>query len=252
MCTLVVAAGIVPDAPLVVVANRDEVLSRPSRPPFHWPGTDFVAPRDEVAGGTWLGYTARGLFVGILNRFLGPNDPARRSRGALVVDTLGYRSAAEAHAALAELDPHRYNGFHLVYADARAPHDVFATISDGTELSQLRLGEGFHVITERAFGADRANGRARLERIRAAWIRSSGSPFDPARATTVLAEHDEASPIEGTCIHLGERGYGTKSGMVLAVKPERATMLWAEGPPCVTPFFEVDLAINVSPAPKTG
>lgn len=53
MCTLVIAARVVPGSPLVVVANRDELLDRASSPPRLWEErTRFVAPRDDVAGGT--------------------------------------------------------------------------------------------------------------------------------------------------------------------------------------------------------
>ena len=70
MCTLVVASHVLPDRPLVVVANRDEQLDRASSPPFAWK-EGFFAPRDDVAGGTWLGVNDHGVFVGITNRYLG-------------------------------------------------------------------------------------------------------------------------------------------------------------------------------------
>jgi uncharacterized protein with NRDE domain len=240
MCTLVVAARIIPEFPLVVVANRDEQKGRASSPPSRWPG--FIAPRDEVAGGTWLGLNDHGVFVGITNRFLGPRDASRVSRGSIVVDALAYRSAREIHAAMARLDPARYNGFHLVYADE---HDVLATISDGRELAQLTLGDGLSVVTERSFGAE--GDAKRASRIRTAWTRIVEGGFDPVRATTLLTEHDPADPLLATCIHLEPIAYGTRSAMVLAMPnagagAADATMLWAEGPPCTTPFEKVALA----------
>jgi uncharacterized protein with NRDE domain len=235
VCTLVVAHAVVPGHPLVVVANRDEDLRRPSRPPFRWP-EGFVAPRDEVAGGTWLGFTPSGLFVGITNRFRGGTDKTRASRGGLVTDALGHASAKAVHASMAAVDPARYNGFHLVYADAE---DAFATVSDGKNLAQLRLGHGLHLVTERSFGA--GSDRSRVERIRAAWERLDK---DPQALTGLLTEHDPAAPFEGSCLHVGALGYGTRSSLVLAVPvtPAAPRMLWAEGPPCTTPFVNVDLA----------
>ena len=69
MCTLV--AGFAPASPLPlwVAANRDELLARPASAPRRWPNEPFWAPRDEVAGGSWLGLTRAGLFVGVTNRF---------------------------------------------------------------------------------------------------------------------------------------------------------------------------------------
>src|SRR3954468_4047366 len=102
MCTLVVAAHVFEGNPLVIVANRDERLDRASSPPSIWPG-GFLAPRDDVAGGTWLGVNPSGVFVGITNRYLGSQDATRVSRGALVVDALALGSARAIHDALASV-----------------------------------------------------------------------------------------------------------------------------------------------------
>jgi hypothetical protein len=105
MCSVVLAAHVVAGYPLVVVANRDEQLDRASSPPLAWSGdggvvgggtiesAPFVAPRDDVAGGTWLGVNRAGVFVGITNRYLGPQDATRASRGRLVADALALGSA---------------------------------------------------------------------------------------------------------------------------------------------------------------
>src|SRR6202012_5716865 len=87
MCTLAALVGASAEPPLVVAANRDELLARPAVPPFLWPGAPRVpAPRDEVGHGTWLGLNEHALFVGITNRAGAPPDRSRRSRGALVSD----------------------------------------------------------------------------------------------------------------------------------------------------------------------
>lgn len=217
MCTVVIATD-----PFLVVANRDEQLDRPARPPFVWP-EGFLAPRDELAGGTWLGVNAHGLFVGITNRFRAMRDANRRTRGEIVVEALAQKSARDVHLAMRAVDPRAYNGFHLVYADV---NDVLATFADGQTLAQVVLGRGMHAITERSFGA--GDDSARLARIRRAW-----PPKDP---TKLLAEHDPSDPLGSTCIHLPELRYGTRSAMVW----DGSTMLWAEGPPCTTPFTRIE------------
>src|SRR5579863_1043129 len=146
MCTLVAAVGQFPGYPLVVAANRDERLDRAASPPRLWPGTTpFIAPRDEVAGGTWLGVNARGLFVGITNRFGVPVDPQRRSRGQIVVEALAAPSARELHSRMARFPAEEFNPFHLLYADAE---DAFVTWFDGQARQQAELGRGVHVVTE--------------------------------------------------------------------------------------------------------
>jgi uncharacterized protein with NRDE domain len=248
MCTLLVAANVISGHPLVVVANRDEQLDRPSSPPLLWPG-GFLAPRDDQAGGTWLGINAHGVFVGVMNRYLGPREPTRRSRGDLVTEALALASARAIHEAMATVPATRHNGFHLVYADTR---EVLATLSDGETLAQVALGDGLHALSERSFcaGDDRAR-RAHIER---SWSRAQAATFEPAALISVLAEHDPADPLSSTCIHLDSLRYGTRSAMILALSadPSASQMLWAEGPPCTTPFApvtELTSLLRAVPAP---
>jgi uncharacterized protein with NRDE domain len=84
MCTLVAFVDSWSGAPLVVAANRDERLERPATGPQRWRDEDFVAPRDELAGGTWLGLHRAGLFVGVTNRAGTVRDPKLSSRGRRV------------------------------------------------------------------------------------------------------------------------------------------------------------------------
>jgi uncharacterized protein with NRDE domain len=267
MCTVVLASHVFAGHPLVVIANRDEDLDRASSPPRVWgadsagAGGPFIAPRDDVAGGTWLGVNRAGVFVGITNRYLGPKDPARASRGKLVVDALALGSAREIHEAMATVPASRHNGFHLVYADE---HDVLVTASNGTHVAQLTLGRGIHALTERSFGAGDG---PRLARIHAAWKRlapASEGPeakLDLDRLSQLLTEHDETDLLAATCIHVTGIRYGTRSGAAIALAAarghggdhEKSRMLWAEGPPCTTPFVPVDLAPLYVPGPgKSG
>lgn len=233
MCTLVVDLDPTRDIPLVIGANRDEQLNRPSAPPSRWEGAPiaFVAPRDLVAQGTWLGLNARGLFVAITNRAGAPPDPSRDSRGALVVEALAHADAATAQAALASLAPDRFNPFHLLCADVTS---AFVTWSDGTALHQLELGPGVHAISERSYSPQAA---ARIQHVLAAWPREGA--LTPSRVQAVLGLHGLVDhPLEAPCVHLPGIEYGTRSSTVLLLgkRPEQTHWSWAEGPPCRTPF----------------
>jgi uncharacterized protein with NRDE domain len=241
VCTLFVAFRSVEGAPLVVAANRDERLDRPSVGPAPWTGERFVAPRDLRAGGTWLGLTAGGLFVGVTNRFgvlsPGRGHAARRSRGELVVEALRAPSARELHASLASLDPLRFNAFHLLYADRDA---AFVTWSDGATLRQDALAPGVHVVTESSLGArDEGRTSAVLARGRSM---SRAAPDVPA-LQAMMRVHGEHSPLEGTCVHIPALDYGTRSSMILTLRdaPRDATMFWAEGAPCTNEYAPVAL-----------
>jgi len=225
VCTLVVR---VEAGRYWVAANRDELRARPARPPFRWPGEKFWAPRDEQAGGTWLGVTDAGMFVGVTNRFGAARDEKRHSRGQLVVEALRAESAAALHRQLQGLKAHEYNAFHLLYTDGGG---AYVTWCDGERVTQQTLGDGLHVVTERSLGADDM-GRTELA------LREVGKlPKWPEAAALqdVLKIHRPDAPPAGTCVHLDEWGYGSRSSMVMV----DGKVWWAEGPPCVTPYVEL-------------
>lgn len=236
MCTLIVSFQQHPSAPLLIAANRDEQRGRPATPPRRWPGEDFVAPRDELAGGSWLGLTTRGLFVGVTNRFPSEKHAERESRGALVVEALRAPSAQALRAQLEALTPTRFNTFHLLYADAQ---HAFVTWSDGAQVHHQALEPGLHVVTERSLGGD---DQGRSELVRALWPkldRVDGEPT-PAALQSLLAERHPDAPAGSVCVDLPEWNYGTRSSLVLVVRPrlEASRWFWADGRPDQTPFVE--------------
>ena len=80
MCLLAIFFRAVPDAALVVGANREEFYDRPGEPPQILDGPmRAVGGRDPRAGGTWLGVNARGVVAAVTNRPLpAPPPKARR------------------------------------------------------------------------------------------------------------------------------------------------------------------------------
>jgi len=85
MCTLVILRRPEHDWPVIIGANRDEMIDRPWQPPGrHWPDRpEVVAGLDTLAGGSWLGINDWGVAAAVLNRHgsLGP-APDRRSGSA--------------------------------------------------------------------------------------------------------------------------------------------------------------------------
>src|SRR3546814_9394951 len=90
MCVVALAWQVHPDWPLILIGNRDEFHDRPSAPLGPWDdGSGIVAGRDLQAGGTWMGLHAPSGRVVVVTNVRGEMpDPARASRGALVVDLL--------------------------------------------------------------------------------------------------------------------------------------------------------------------
>src|SRR2546423_9235479 len=108
MCTIVLLRRPGHDWPLILGANRDEMATRPSKPPArHWPDrAGVVAGLDVEAGGSWLGLKDAGLTAAVLNRHRAPRPPKGfRSRGGLVLGALALAPAAASAPALQHLHP---------------------------------------------------------------------------------------------------------------------------------------------------
>jgi uncharacterized protein with NRDE domain len=120
MCTLVILRRPGHAWPVLIGANRDEMIDREAKPPGrHWPDrSELVAGLDVLAGGSWLGVNDWGVAAAVLNRHgsLGP-EANRRSRGELVLEALDHADAAAAAEALSHLNPEAYRTFNLIVAD---------------------------------------------------------------------------------------------------------------------------------------
>src|SRR5271163_1921283 len=147
MCTLVILRRPEHAWPVVIGANRDEMIDRPAKPPGrHWPDrTEIVAGLDLLAGGSWLGLNDWGVAAAVLNRHgsLGP-AAGQRSRGELVLEALDHADAVAAAAALTHLDPAAYRTFNLIIADNR---DAFWLRHAGPGRIEARpLADGLSLI----------------------------------------------------------------------------------------------------------
>jgi len=232
VCTLIALNRCIEGASLVIAANRDEYLDRPSEGPALRAtayGT-IVAPRDGRAGGTWLGMNAAGVFVALTNRpTKAPNEKAR-SRGLLVTDALRSESAGEALESLDidRLGPESYNPFNLFVADAER---CFLVTHAGAA-SATELGAGAHVIGNADPAAPRTPKLAALDRqVRRATEVDSDRVLDVL--TEICASHGGNGDVRGdACVHAGE--YGTLSSTLLRVgdAPQDDVLKYADGAPC--------------------
>ncbi|MCG2584704.1 NRDE family protein [Massilia sp. TS11] len=123
MCLIVFAWKVVPGAPLVAAANRDEYYDRPTSPAAPWPDHPQVfAGRDLQGGGSWMGITRDGpggpKFAAVTNiRAPGERRPDAPTRGALVANFLTGELSAQDYLATLIGKTDDYNGFNLVLGD---------------------------------------------------------------------------------------------------------------------------------------
>ena len=218
MCTLVLLRRPAHDWPLIIAANRDEMVDRPALPPArHWPDrSEIVAGLDRLAGGSWLGLNDWGVAAAVLNRqgSLGP-AAGRRSRGELVLEALDHADAVAAATALAHLDPAAYRSFNLIVADNR---DAFWLRHAGTGRIEVHpLGDGLSLIAAGEVD-DPANRRLARARRRFA----AAPPPDPEVGEwtawqDILGDDRGADALRFRTA----RGYGTRSSALLALPAAR-------------------------------
>ncbi len=265
MCLLIALFQAVPEAPLLVAANRDERLDRPTLPAMVLRERDprVLGGRDLLAGGTWLAVNARGVVAGLTNQ-PSPDgrDPTKLSRGELPLACTSHPTAAQAVAALAaDVDPARYNACWMLVGDRDALFSV--AIGPGSNRAEIdQLGPGLHVLENAPLRAGSRKATFARELVERALAEQPDR--SPASAVTaleaVLRDHQPAVPeprtdaagrvlppaLTAACVH--HEGFGTRSSAVIAVPAAGLpTMIVADGKPCVTPMRDVTALWTTDP-----
>lgn len=256
MCTLIILRRAGAEWPVIIAANRDEMVDRAwSSPAEHWPDRPgVVAGKDNLAGGSWLGVNRTGVAAAILNRqgTLGP-APGLRSRGELVLEALDHADADSAAKALGALEARAYRAFNMVVADNR---DAFwiRSLGGANPVRVEPIPAGLSMLTAQELN-DANSGRIRFFQPQFA---KAAAP-DPTRGDwsaweKLLAsrEHEpDAGPHGSMTIVTSENagartGYGTMSSSLIALAAPGhtpPTVMWrfAAGAPDVTPYNDVKL-----------
>jgi len=249
VCTITLAWQLFEAAPVIVAANRDEALGRPSEPPAkrEWEQT-VVAPKDAEAAGTWIGYNEHGVLVALTNRWTGEKKDGDRSRGLLVRDALGYESAEDAIRYVErDLDTRTYEGFNLLAVDRTS-----ALLVEYDGIQRVRnLDPGVHVIVNvgadgnyeiparrEDAGIEQAENASRLREALTPEPGETGTEWLD-RASAAISDHEY-----GVCLH--RDGFGTRSSSLLFLGDDDVSYQYADGPPCRTPYEPVhaDLALD--------
>ncbi len=252
MCTVVLLRQPGHAWPVIIGANRDEMLDRSWQPPArHWPDRpEAVAGLDMTAGGTWMGLNDHGVVACILNRYgsLGP-APGKRSRGELVLEALDHADAAEA---LGDIDPTAYRSFNLVIADNRDAWWLSST--DGAKrvrVEQVPAGLSMFTASDRNDIGDPRIANY-LPRFETAARPDPGA--DQWDAWQKLLGSNDATESRAMSFRL-ESGFGTSSSSLMALPSAQAAhdgtfpvWLFAAGPPESTRFQPVDIFGAVSAA----
>ncbi len=240
VCLLVVASQLAPGEPLIVGANRDEILERPATPVtvLDVGPPRVLGGRDELSGGTWLAVNEYGVCAGLTNQPLGDaKDPSKRSRGELPLALAHRETARDAvDDFLSSYRPEDYNGSWLLVGDRTSL--FFVDFTGVTVPAAVALPPGIHVLENRAL----AEPSRKVDLVREAL----GTPVDGdavvAAFRRVLTDHriphGDERPNAANCVHLEE--FGTRSSCIVRVPDGSGLpLLWvADGPPCATAYVE--------------
>ncbi len=228
MSLIAIQYRLVPEAPVLVAANRDERYDRPSVAPAIQSGKPrILCGIDEEAAGTWLGVNQNGLFVGVTGRRKLTPTFISRSRGLLCKDMLRAASAHEAMTlCLEEVTAGKYTGANFVCADAEGGWVVHA----GDDVNVVEMEEGLNIIGDRDLN-DSKDARGQMAR-RLLTLQTLDSPVKfLAIASKVFAR--APSPPGRPSVVIREKDRGTVSSTLISLgqKPRDAIFQYASGAP---------------------
>lgn len=240
MCLIAFAINASARWPLVLAANRDEFLDRPTLPLARWrtpAGQEVISGRDLRAGGTWLGMTPGGRLA-FLTNVREPNpEAAPRSRGELVMRWLEYDGDAADFVATLKADHSAYAGFNLVLGDFQRNTWTWVTnksASDSVWQSQA-LAPGVYGLSNAQLDTPWPKTVELKRALQTALLDGSHAPEpEPLRTALwkALGNAERATPdqlpttgvapelelaLSSAFVDFPEHGYGTRSSAVLLV-----------------------------------
>jgi Transport and Golgi organisation 2 len=241
MCTVVTLYRPGHATPLLLAANRDELLARAWDPPAaYWPQQpDVVAGRDRSGGGTWMGINRAGVIAAVLNRqgSLGP-APGKRSRGELPLLALREGSAAEAAQAISRLDAGLWRSFNMVLADRGGT--IFVRGLGYGQVVAETLPAGLHMVTSRDPN-DLHSPRVQRHLPR---LRAAAAPDADGWAAWRAIISDRTGPAGEQMNVVPRGGFGTVCSSLVALRDDGGvSWLFAAGPPDEAPFQPVALDV---------
>lgn len=186
MCLLVAAWRAHPVFRLVLAANRDEFHGRAAAPAHPWddpPG--FLAGRDLLAGGTWLGVDRRSRWGVITNfRELVRPRAGAPSRGELIPGFVTEAEPAGRFLARLEESAEAYAGFNLFVGDG----DELWYASNRAAPFAQRLQPGVYGLSNHFLDTPWPKLEATRRRMHAALREAHARPGDVPALTTALLD----------------------------------------------------------------
>lgn len=139
MCLILLAYNIDPRYKLILLANRDEFIERPTARANWWDDNlNVLGGRDLQAGGTWMAVEKEGYWSAVTNyREGGVNVPYSRSRGDLVSNFVTQRPDPAHYLKEIQSRSMDYQGFNLLLG---TPDDLYYITNRNDSIQKLEEG----------------------------------------------------------------------------------------------------------------
>tara|TARA_R110001592_G_scaffold313257_4_gene588620 strand:+ start:86 stop:805 length:720 start_codon:yes stop_codon:yes gene_type:complete len=127
----------------ILTSNRDETPLRKTIPPtkYNENGVELIYPKDELAGGTWIGTSSKNRLVCLLNGAFANhlrNKVYKMSRGIIVKNIL---FADDALVYVNEFNFTDVEPFTLILVDYHMQLETYELVWDGTTKQVTKLGQ---------------------------------------------------------------------------------------------------------------
>ena len=236
MCLIALAWNVHPRYPLAMIANRDELHSRPTAPAGYDPDHhDVFGGRDLVQGGGWFMVSTRGRMAAVTNVRVGFSpEAAPLSRGALARNFVSGDESAEDYLASLAKDARDHGRFNLLAWDG---HNL-AFASNHPNYATRIIEPGIHAMSNGALDATWPKG-THATRALSSWLAihpddepDTAELFDALADTTQAP--DAALPDTGVGIEweralsppfLRGETYGTRCSTIVLATSDEITFL---------------------------
>jgi len=238
---LAILYRIAKNTPILLAANREEDITRPTQFPKIQSGTPrVVCGIDKQAGGTWLGVNQAGLLVTVTNRarVRPPLEP--RSRGLLCRELMNSRNARDAAAKAAEeLATGRYAGANYLCADGK----YAAVIYGGSRVAIVELQPGLHTLSTGNLNDAQDDRHEFVRRMLTLHTLDSAVTF-LAVASRAFSRKADAEGRRG--VVLKGSGFGTVSSTLLSLprKIQHSIYQYSDGPPSDRPYEDLSALLR--------
>ena len=221
----------------LVLSNRDEMRSRPAKPPKaiskSGNAAGWLGGIDTQAGGTWLGINEDALVVAVTNRPQIHTPPHVRSRGLLCRDLLECHSLDEALEKLDEqLQHHRFAGFNVLLQTAERA----MVVESGDDYERKPLCPGIHTITNGILNDPDDARILRAQTELTSWNYLDTDIEEMQRDAKTLCGLTNQGDRSGICLTGSD--WGTVSSTILGLTEDPAKVFYwhSPGPPAETPY----------------